>query len=178
MSDMEGSRYPVGRFEQKPLISKAEREEMIRTIADFPALMREAVAGLDDHQLDTPYRPGGWTVRQVVHHVADSHVNSYVRFKLAMTEDLPTIRPYDEGRWAELDDARSGPVELSLTLLEPLHRRWVVVLRSIPSDRWSDELLHPESGRLSLDTMLQLYAWHCRHHLAHVRRLRERMGWR
>jgi DinB superfamily len=133
---------------------------------------------LDQGQLDTPYRPGGWTVRQLVHHVADSHLNSYVRFKWATTEDRPTIKAYDEAAWAELSEARSAPIEMSLVLLEALHDRWTLWLRSFTEDHWATVLVHPETGdELSLDTMLQLYQWHGKHHVAHVTQLRSREGW-
>ena len=137
----------------------------------------QAVAGLDDAQLDTPYREGGWTIRQVVHHVADSHANSYIRFKLALTEDWPIIKPYDEASWAELVDSRSLPVSTSLDLLTALHARWVALLRTLKAEDWERTLNHPEAGVMSLDLMLGLYAWHCEHHVAHITALRSRMGW-
>ena len=139
--------------------------------------MREAVAGLTEAQLDTPYRPGGWTVRQVVHHVPDSHINSYVRFKLALTEDAPVIKPYDEARWATLADATTTPIEVSLTLLESLHARWVRLLEGMTAAEFLRAFNHPESGVVRLDQNLALYSWHSRHHVAHILRLRERMGW-
>lgn len=171
-------RFPTGRFArpQAPL-SDAERQRAIDTIAATPARLRAAVAGLTEAQLDTPYREGGWTVRQVVHHVPDSHLNSYVRFRLALTEDAPTIKPYDEARWAELADAKDGPIEPSLALLEALHERWVRLLRSMSAEDFARELVHPEWGRMSLHFFLALYAWHGPHHVGHVTRLRERMGW-
>lgn len=150
---------------------------MIAEIAETPARMRKAIAGLTDSQLETPYREGGWTVRQVVHHVPDSHLNSYTRFKLALTEEHPTIRPYDEAKWAELSDSRDTPIETSLTLLESLHDRWTRLLRAMSADDYRRTLNHPDSGVMSLDTMLTLYAWHGRHHVAHITSLRERMGW-
>jgi uncharacterized damage-inducible protein DinB len=135
------------------------------------------VKGLSAQQLDTPYREGGWTVRQVVHHVPDSHLNSYIRFKLALTEEEPTIRPYMEDRWAELPEARTAPIELSLSLLEDLHKRWILMLRAIQPTEWKRTFRHPEIGPMTLEKNLALYAWHGRHHVAHVTALRERMGW-
>ena len=175
---MDDLRYPVGRFTrpQGPLADDARRRA-IDTIAAAPERLRDAVQGLDDAQLDTPYRPGGWTVRQVVHHVPDSHLNAYVRFKLALTEDAPTIKPYDEARWALLDDSRLTPIETSLTMLEALHDRWVRLLRSMTPAEFSRGLTHPENGPMTLDQMLALYEWHGRHHVAHVTGLRERSGW-
>jgi DinB superfamily len=171
-------RYPVGKFVPPAGPSSAEeREAFIVEIDEAPARLRAAVAGLSEAQLDTPYRDGGWTVRQVVHHVPDSHLNSYVRFRLALTEDNPTIRGYMEERWAELADARGGPVDLSLGLLEMLHRRWTLLLRSLGEEQWRRTFLHPDLGKVALDRNLALYAWHGRHHVAHVTALRERMGW-
>jgi uncharacterized damage-inducible protein DinB len=170
-------RYPVGKFTPKPMLPDADRNALILEIAATPAKMREAIRNLSEEQLDTPYRPGGWTVRQVVHHVPDSHLNSYIRFKLAVTEEQPTIKPYQEQLWAELVDAKSSPVEPSLTLLESLHHRWVVFLRSLKGADFSRTINHPENGIMNLDRLLQLYAWHGRHHVAHITALRERMGW-
>ncbi|HAF23581.1 MAG TPA: putative metal-dependent hydrolase [Blastocatellia bacterium] len=170
-------RYPVGPFNFAGAISDEERQALIDQIAATPERMRAAVAGLDDQQIDTPYRPGGWTVRQVVHHVPESHLNSYTRFKLAITEEVPTIKPYYEDRWAELDDARSAPIELSLNLLEALHERWVWFLRTLKGSDFQRTFRHPELGIVSLDKNIALYAWHGRHHVAHVTSLRERLGW-
>jgi hypothetical protein len=169
-------RYPVGRYVSTPAPTATERERFIREIEQAPARMRAAVAGLSNEQLDTPYRPDGWTVRQVVHHVPDSHLNSYCRFKFALTEDVPTIKTYDEAAWAALPDSR-GDVEVSLALLEALHERWVWLLRAMTDQNWSRELEHPERGRMTLGDMLGLYDWHSRHHVAHITALRERMGW-
>jgi hypothetical protein len=175
---MEDLRYPIGEFEFAGSLSAADRTSCIDRIAAAPAALRAAVAGLTDAQLDTPYRPQGWTVRQVVHHVPDSHMNAYTRFRLALTEPMPTIKPYEEARWAELPDARSAPVAISLALLDALHIRWVLLLREMGRDDWSRKLVHPEHGReMSLDELLALYSWHGEHHVAHVTRLRERMGW-
>jgi DinB family protein len=174
MADLQ---YPVGRSPKVTTFSPAEREERIGQIAAAPELLRRAVAGLDEHQLDTPYREAGWTVRQVVHHVPESHMNAYIRFKLALTEDEPTIKPYDQTRWSERPDAR-GPIAPSLALLTALHERWVLVLRGMSPAEFARRLNHPESGILTLDGVLAMYAWHGRHHTAHVTSLRERMGWR
>lgn len=174
---MEHLRFPIGRFRAGTGLSSSRREHLISDIASLPADLRAAVTDLPDEQLDTPYRPGGWTVRQVVHHLPDSHLNSYVRFRLAVTEESPTISPYDEGAWAELPDARDAAVEPSLVLLGALHQRWVTFLRALTSDQYQRVFLHPERGQVTLENNLQLYAWHGRHHLAHVTNLRERMGW-
>jgi uncharacterized damage-inducible protein DinB len=170
-------RYPVGKFVPKPTLSDSERNALIQEIAETPAKLREAVNNLSQEQIDTPYRQGGWTVRQVVHHLPDSHLNSYIRFKLAVTENQPTIKPYKEQLWAELVDAKSSPIELSLTLLESLHHRWVIFLRSLGAADFAKAVNHPENGLMSLDRLLQLYAWHGRHHVAHITSLRERMRW-
>jgi len=170
-------RYPVGPFKFEGTLSPEQRLALIDQIAATPEKMRAAVAGLSEEQLDTPYRPEGWTVRQVVHHVPDSHLNSYVRFKLALTEEHPTIRAYDENLWANTDDARTAPVEISLDLLEALHRRWVLFLRSFEDKDFARTFHHPELGSMSVDKNVALYAWHGRHHVAHITSLRERMGW-
>ena len=169
-------RYPIGKFDRVETLTPEQRREHIDAIAETPARLVDAVSGLNAEQLDTPYRPGGWTVRQVTHHVPDSHMNAYTRFKLALTEDEPTIKPYDEARWAELADAKS-PIGPSLALLENLHKRWVLVLRSITPAEWARKLRHPELGLLSLDQTLAIYGWHGRHHVAHITGLRERNGW-
>lgn len=171
-------RYPVGRFAFDGDRSAGAREGEIDVIAALPAQLAEAVRGLGPEQLDTPYRPDGWTVRQVVHHVPDSHMNAYVRFKLALTETSPTIRPYEEALWAKLSDVRDAPIETSLTLLDALHVRWVALLRGMSDADFQRGYVHPEQGRfVPLDEALAMYAWHSKHHLAHVTRLRERMGW-
>jgi hypothetical protein len=170
-------RYPVGEFRFPKSVSAQDLNSFIDQMAAAPARMRAAVAGLSDAQLDTRYRPGGWTVRQVVHHVPDSHINSYMRFRLALTEDQPIIKPYEEKRWAELPDARTAPVEVSLALLESLHARWVPLLRSLTDAEWKRTFRHPELGLVSLQNNAALYAWHGRHHVGHVTALRERMGW-
>ncbi|HYM13065.1 MAG TPA: bacillithiol transferase BstA [Bryobacterales bacterium] len=170
-------RYPIGRFQFPDAVTQDQRGQFIDDIEAAPALLRAAVAGLSPEQLDTPYRPGGWTVRQVVHHVPDSHMNSYMRFRLALTENEPAIKPYDEKRWAELADARTAPLEPSLALLESLHRRWVLLLRSFQPADFARAFRHPELGLVTLERNLALYAWHGRHHVAHITSLRERMGW-
>jgi hypothetical protein len=170
-------RYPIGKFEPSPTIDAATTAEWIAAIEALPTVLASAVAGLDAVKLATPYRDGGWTVRQVVHHLADSHINAYVRCKLAATEDGPVIKPYEEGEWAELADGRDAPVELSLQLLDALHRRWVLFLRSLSDVQLDRTLVHPVSGIHTIGSMCGLYAWHGRHHVAHVTRLRERRGW-
>jgi hypothetical protein len=170
-------RYPVGEFKFEGPLSDDDRRSLINTIEETPKHMRAAVSGLDDKQLDTPYRPAGWTVRQVVHHVPESHMNSYIRFKLAITEEAPTIKPYFEERWAELDDARQAPIALSLDLLDALHARWVWFLRSLKHEDFERTFRHPEMGIVSVDKNIALYAWHGRHHVAHITSLRERERW-
>jgi hypothetical protein len=171
-------RYPIGPFTYRGPQTSEQRRACIERIEATPAAIRHAVEGLSDARLDTPYREGGWTVRQVVHHVPDSHLNAYTRFRLALTEPTPTIRPYQEARWAELSDARHAPIEISLALLEALHRRWVLLLRALGPAEWTLRYLHPEHGReWTLDEVLAMYAWHGEHHTAHITRLRDRMGW-
>jgi uncharacterized damage-inducible protein DinB len=171
-------RYPVGKFDWNAPIDAAEFPSLIAIIAEAPGALRGAVAGLSPNQLETRYRPGGWTVTQVVHHVPDSHLNAYTRFKLALTEDEPTIKPYDEAAWAGLPDSRKVPVDVSLDLLDALHLRWVALLRSMDTADFNRTLRHPEGDRiLTLKQMLGLYAWHSRHHVAHITSLRKREGW-
>jgi hypothetical protein len=171
--------YPIGKFTMPESVTRVERQESIEEIAAAPARLRAAVHGLNDRQLDIPYRPGGWTVRQVVHHFADSHINAYVRFRLALTEEDPAIKPYDEKKWAELFDSRTAPLDDSLDLIESLHRRWVTLLRSLSEADFARTFRHPElAGKVRLDTYLTSYAWHCRHHAAHITGLREREGWK
>jgi uncharacterized damage-inducible protein DinB len=172
-------RYPIGEFSVLGEITPARLEGWIAEIAEAPARLRAAVYRLNSEQFDTPYRPDGWTVRQVVHHVPDSHLNAYTRFKLALTEDNPTIKPYEEARWAELPDTAGTQVGVSLMLLEALHRRWVVLLRSITEEQWARTYFHPEQNKaLRLDRILAMYAWHGKHHVAHITGLRDRMAWR
>jgi len=171
-------KYPIGKFSRPAFISSADISKWIQEIESLPEQLRETVGGLSDAQLDTPYRPDGWTVRQVVHHLPDSHINSYIRFKLALTEDNPTVKPYMEERWAELPEAKTAPLKISLDLLEALHKRWVIALRNITSEQWKRTFFHPESKRENrLDETLAMYAWHGKHHLAHIMELRKRMGW-
>jgi uncharacterized damage-inducible protein DinB len=177
MTDLDDARYPIGRFSPPASSEAGIRSAQIETLRQLPALLRSSVNGLGDAQLDTPYRDGGWTVRQVVHHVADSHTNSYVRFKLALTEDWPTIKSYDEAAWANLADSRELPVDGSLTMIEALHGRWVSVLESLSDEDFQRGYDHPEMGRQNLATGLALYAWHSRHHTAHITSLRARQGW-
>ena len=171
-------RYPIGQFNWSGPNTSEQRARLIDDIAAAPEKMRSAVAGLSDAQLNSPYRDGGWTVRQVVHHVPDSHMNSYIRIKFALTEHEPTIKPYDEAVWAELIDGRSAPVEPSLSLLEGLHRRWALFLRSLSDDDVKRKFNHPELGIVTIDKYIALYAWHGKHHVAHIMSLREREGWR
>lgn len=170
-------RYPVGKLVRKPVLTAAERGSAIDALAHAPGALRAAVANLTDAQLDTPYRDGGWTVRQVVHHLADSHMNAYCRFRLALTEDNPTIKPYNEAKWAELVDARSMPAGLSVDMLDGMHARLVNLLRSIPEAAFQRMLNHTENGPMSVDALLGMYSWHGRHHVAHVTALRDRMQW-
>lgn len=169
--------YPIGKLERKSRLTPEERAAAIAAIAAAPAELRAAVEGLTEEQLDTPYRPGGWTVRQVVHHVPDSHMNAYVRVKLALTEERPRIKPYDQDAWAGLADTANTPAEVSLTLLEALHFRWVELLQAIEPADFERTLDHPELGEVTLDSLLCIYSWHGRHHVAHVTHLREREGW-
>lgn len=168
MSTDSDLRYPVGKYQPLEKISPKQRTEWIDTIAALPQKLKHAVSHLTEPQLDTSYRPGGWTVRQVVHHLPDSHLNSYIRFRFALTEDNPTIKPYDEAKWAELADAKTGPIAPSLQILEGLHERWTALLRSLDDAAFARTLRHPEWGEMRLDWMLGLYAWHCRHHMAHI----------
>jgi hypothetical protein len=171
-------RYPIGRFSPPERYTWDWRRERIAQLASAPAEMRVAVQGLSGEQLDTPYRPGGWSVRQVVHHVPDSHMNAYVRHKLALTESAPTIKPYDEAEWAKLADTRATPIEVSLSLLEALHTRWVAIWQAMSTAEFERRYTHPETGEHPLDYMLGMYAWHGRHHIAHVTTLRDLEGWR
>jgi uncharacterized damage-inducible protein DinB len=174
----EDLRYPVGKFNRPTTVLTAvQRRELVDQIAATPARMREAVAGLSESQLDTPYRDGGWSVRQVVHHVPDSHMNAYTRVKLALTEEQPAIKPYDEAAWAKLNDVRDTPVETSLVLLDMLHQRWDTILRAMTDADFERTLVHHEMGVMTLDALIAMYAWHGRHHVAHITSLRARSGW-
>ena len=174
---MPDPRYPIGRFSFPQAVTAGERTAWIAEIAQAPAKLRAAAAGLTADQLDTPYRDGGWTVRQVVHHVPESHMNAYIRFKLALTEDEPVIKPYDEAAWAQLPDVAATPIETSLDMLEALHDRWVRLLRAIEEPDWRRAFRHPEIGLIKLESNLALYAWHGRHHAAHILALRASRGW-
>ena len=169
--------YPIGKFDFKQTVAPESRPELIADIAAAPAHFRQAVAGLDEAQLDTPYRPGGWTVRQTMHHVADSHMNSFSRFRLALTENEPLVFPYQQQLWANLHDSLTAPVDASLQLVDSLHARWVVLLKSLSDADFARTFRHPEIGLVRLDLNLALYAWHGRHHAAHITGLRDRMGW-
>jgi len=174
---MENLQYPIGRFHWPGRSTLSDRSGWVRTIATTPRMLQDAIAGLTPEQLDVPYRDGGWTVRQVVHHYADDHMNTYVRFKLALTEEAPLIKGYSEGLWAELPDARTGPIEPSLQLLAALHERWVLAWESMPETDWGRTFVHPVRGPVSLDHLASLYAWHGLHHVRHITGLRERKGW-
>jgi hypothetical protein len=174
---MEDLRYPIGTFSYDKESTSQKRTAWIRDIADLPARARQTVDGLSASQLDTPYRDGGWTVRQVIHHLADSHMNAFVRFKLALTEDTPKIKAYDEKSWATLADVQGVDIGHSLVLLDGLHARWSALLSSLTAEELYRTFLHPESGAQKLDRTLQTYAWHSRHHVAHITSLRQRKGW-
>ena len=170
-------RYPIGKYEAKTVLTPAERAEAITQISETPRRMRDAVAGLSPAQFDTPYRPGGWTVRQLTHHVPESHMNAYIRLKLALTEDEPTVKTYEEALWAELPDVKEAPVEASLSLLEFLHLRWDILLRLLQPPDFARRLRHLSMGVMTVDNLVHHYAWHGRHHVAHITALRQREGW-
>lgn len=174
---MESLRFPIGRFEEDPQPTRAKHKSWIDQIGRVPGELRALVQDLSERQLDTPYRPDGWTVRQVVHHLADSHLNAYVRTKLALTEEEPTIKPYDQAAWAELPDGSTAPIESSMSLLEALHARWVATLRAAEEGAFKRTLNHPEQGVITISRIVQSYAWHGQHHIAHVNTLRDKMGW-
>jgi hypothetical protein len=176
MTELEDLRYPIGRFAQPASTDPATRAEHISTLRLLPAMFQAAVSGLTTEQIDTPYREGGWTVRQLVHHVAESHANAYIRYKLALTEDWPTIKPYDEQAWARLPDSKL-PIDSSLAIIAALHERWVALIESLSEADFQRGYVHPENGRQDLATVLALYAWHSRHHTAHITHLRSRMSW-
>jgi uncharacterized damage-inducible protein DinB len=169
-------RYPVGRFKRPETITPHQRMAAIAELAELPAKLAEALEGLNRDQLNTPYREGGWTVRQLVHHIADSHMNAFVRVRLALTEDWPTITAYNEKAWAMLPDS-TAPVGWSAALLEHLHARWVMMLESLTEEQWARGVKHPENGPVTVEAATLIYGWHCRHHVAHITRLREKEGW-
>jgi uncharacterized damage-inducible protein DinB len=169
--------YPIGKFQRPGRLSTEQRNELIQNLGALPGLLLQALEGLDEEQQDTPYREGGWTVRQVVHHLADSHMNAYIRMKLALTEKEPTIKTYNEDAWAKLEDASEAPIDSSLVLLTTLHDRWVRTLRAMSPEEFERTFRHPETGTVDLDQQLALYDWHGKHHLAHITSLRDRMGW-
>ncbi len=183
MSQQNDLRYPIGKAEEQPFSNIKEFDENVlqsylQDIQICPSLLEQSILNLDEEQLNTPYRDGGWTLKQVVHHVADSHMNAYIRFKLALTEDNPTIKPYDEAAWAEMKDTENLPVNISLTLLHALHKRWYEVLVNIVESDWSKTVFHPEQKRtMTVWQLLAMYAWHGKHHVAHITALRERKGW-
>ncbi|OPA81280.1 metal-dependent hydrolase [Paenibacillus selenitireducens] len=174
---MDTLKYPIGPFQYEGEITAEQLGGWIQDLEQLPVLLREAVSGLTEDQLNTPYRPGGWTIRQVVHHIADSHMNSFIRFKLALTEEVPTIKPYEEARWAELQDSTSTPIDVSLMLIEALHHRFVALLRSLSAEQWERKFIHPDSGEVKLARCAGIYSWHGKHHTAHITSLRERKGW-
>jgi uncharacterized damage-inducible protein DinB len=174
---MQDLRFPIGPCPRDPDFTPEKRHLWTQHIAETAQRMRAAVAGLSDEQLDTPYRDGGWTVRQLVHHVPDSHLNAYTRFRLALTEPEPTIKPYDQAAWAELGDSRTAPIAMSLLLLEALHQRWVALLESLAAGDFERRFRHPEIGLVTLGEVLGMYAWHGPHHVAHITALRHRNGW-
>jgi DinB superfamily len=175
--ELEKLKYPVGKHDSKQDFSKEQTLAHIQAIEELPARLRKAVADLNDNQLDKPYRPEGWKVKQVIHHLADSHMNAFVRMRLALTEEKPTIKPYEEGEWAKLEDSLNAPIEWSLQLLDSLHARWTMMLKSLSPEQLQRVYIHPVMGELRMDQVLGLYAWHSRHHTAHITHLRERMGW-
>ncbi|HTB99609.1 MAG TPA: putative metal-dependent hydrolase [Ferruginibacter sp.] len=173
----EDLKYPIGKYEPQPFSDK-QLQEWILDIKFLPQLLENSILNLDEAQINTPYRPEGWTVKQLIHHIADSHMNAYIRFKLGLTEKNPTIKPYEEALWAELSDTKNLPVNISLTLLHALHVRWSEVIKNINGDEWNRTVFHPEMEKeITLWHLLGLYAWHSKHHTAHVTRLRERMNW-
>lgn len=176
---MEELKYPVGRYQKPDVFTKEILTESIFVIEQFPKKIKQEVESLSDEQLDTPYRPDGWTVRQVVHHCADSHINAFIRIKMALTEDTPTIKPYSEALWAELADGKNLPIQPSLSIIENVHLRWVTVLKTMKDKDFDRSFIHPEKGKkLSLHESTGMYAWHCNHHLAHITALKKRNGWK
>lgn len=173
----EDLRFPIGKFSFDAASAASGRVESIQTIEELPVRLRQAIAGFNDEQLQTPYRDGGWTIHQLIHHIADSHMNSFIRFKLALTEDKPTIKTYEEADWAETTDVSGVTADISLKLLDALHERWFILLASLSDEAFARELNHPEHGLIDLEYLTALYAWHSRHHTAHITNLREKMNW-
>ena len=169
-------RYPIGKYEPKPF-SQAQKEQWLNDLKFLPADLEMAVTNLDEFQLDTPYREGGWTVKQLVHHVADSHANAYIRFKLGLTEDNPPVKPYEEKEWALLNDVQTVPINVSLTWLHAMHQRWVATIQDLTDEQWQRTVLHPQHKEISLWFLLGMYAWHGKHHTAHIISLREQNNW-
>ncbi len=176
-TDIEKLKYPIGNYKRKLNITSEDVKNYINIIEALPAKLKETIKELNDVQLDTQYRPSGWTIRQVVHHLPDSHLNAYIRMKLAVTEDKPVIKPYEESKWAELPDAITAPADLSLMLIESLHKRWVIFLRALTPEQLKRTFIHPEMGERAVDDTIGMYAWHCEHHFAHIKGLIERMDW-
>ena len=177
-ADLDKQKYPIGKYFAPEKIKKSEVKRWIREIDKLPKRLKDAVKNLTEEQLDTPYRDGGWTVRQVIHHLADSHMNSFVRFRLALTEDNPTIKPYSQSKWADMTDSKTAPVKYSLDLLRNLHKRWVMMLKTLDKDQLKRMVHHPEHNTdWKLDWMIGMYAWHCNHHLAHIENLKKKMNW-
>ena len=170
-------RYPIGKFDHSITVTKEMRSEFIKVIESLPSSLRKEVENLTEEQLNTPYREDGWTIRQVVHHIPDSHLNSYIRFKLALTEDNPDIKTYEEHLWAELKDSFETPISVSLNLLDSLHKRWVILLKSLSDEQFERTFKHPEWGNISLSKTLALYTWHSKHHLAHITELKKQRNW-
>ncbi len=178
VQNLEKLKYPIGDFQYDPNYSGTEQNNYLLTIEEFPGKFRKLVSTFNEKQLDSKYRPGGWTVRQVIHHMPDSHLNSYLRFRWAMTEEKPVIKAYLEGKFAEMMDYENTPIEVSLDLLESLHKRWIILLNNLSDEDWKRTFIHPENGKeISLREMLPLYAWHCEHHFEHVNQLKLRKGW-
>ncbi len=178
MENMDSVRYPVGKFEKPDKILKSDVSRWCKEIERLPRDLKKLVAGLNDQQLDTPYREGGWTVRQVIHHLADSHINAYCRIKLALTEDNPTVKPYEEKLWAELSDAKTADIKFSMQILAGIHKRWGLAIRAMSKDDYKRTFFHPANGRnQSIGEIIGMYAWHCRHHFAHIQNLKTAKGW-
>jgi hypothetical protein len=173
-TDLEKLKYPIGNFNYKKDLTESDIKVYINKIEILPSKLKEVVKGLTEEQLCTQYRTGGWTIKQVIHHLPDSHLNAYIRMKLTITEDKPVVKTYEEAKWAELEDAKNAPVEISLNFLEGLHKRWIIFLRSLTPEQMKRRFIHPEHGEQSLDYLISLYSWHCEHHLAQITELKKR----